>query len=123
MQRLLYLFASLALVGCATTSETTLDERGYLGLNAGYEFAAETLVSLNLQGEAAANANAKRAAVFKALCKARLAYNLANRDLGRVSTPRCVAALGPNPQVTGYDAELLTAAAALAELRTVVKGD
>lgn len=115
-----FILAPLLVLAACETIDTTYDERGYLGLNAGYEFAAEMLAGAGLTGEAAAKANAKRAEVFKALCKARLAYNRANAGLNRQSTPRCVAALGPNPQVTGYDAEILAAAGALAELRTLL---
>lgn len=116
MKRLLYFTIPIALVSCTTTSRTTLDERGYLGLNAGYEFAATTLAGLGLKGEAAASANAKRAEVFKAVCRARRAYNLANSHLGRSDTPRCISAIGVNANVTGYDAEVLAGVKLIAEL-------
>lgn len=119
MKKVLILASLLALGACAT--KTTYDERGYLGLNAGYEFAANVLADADLKGEAAAKADAKRAEAFKALCRARLAYNRINASLGRQSTLRCAAVLGPDPQVTKYDAELLIAAGALAELRKLLE--
>lgn len=122
MKKLL-IAVTLATAGC--TSGSTLDERAYLGMNAGYQFGADTIavIAPTRSAEQRAEINNKRAEVFKALCKARLAYNLANAHLNRVSTPRCVEALGPNPSVTGYDAEILTAGKLLDELRSLLKKD
>ena len=107
MQKL-FLVGVLALSACAGSS---LDERAYLGMNAGYQFGADTIaiVAPNFSAEDRARIDAQRMVAFRAVCRARLAYNLANPQLARPSTPRCAEALGPNPQVTGYDEEILAA--------------
>lgn len=112
---------ALALGACA---QTTLDERAYLGMNAGYQFGATTVSAIapRLSEERRAQIDSKRVEVFTAVCRARLAYNLANPELGRSSTPRCVEALGPNPRVSDYDSEILAAGQLLSELHALVIG-
>lgn len=119
MKKLL-ITAALVLSACAGS---TLDERAYLGMNAGYQFGADTIAAIagGFSAEERSRIDAQRLVAFKAVCRARLAYNRANPSLARPSTPRCVEALGPNPQVTGYDDEILAAGQALADLRNLLR--